>query len=168
MSGSGGLPGSPEGTTSGSGSGSAGVVVMTTGLLPRLGSLHTPPSPSGRHQAGGSGQSGRTADGARSLPRGQSHGRRGPPPLGGVGHRSLEPVVRRCLGRSFRSPACLTWRSGWTERASQPATTPARGRLVRRAEALTRDDLEGVAALATTFDELGAAHQRDRCRHLAG
>ena len=45
---------------------------------------------------------------------------------------------------------------------------PVAGALVRRAEALAHDDLESVAALATTFDDLGAAYQRDRSRHLAG
>ena len=44
---------------------------------------------------------------------------------------------------------------------------PVAGALVRRAEALAHDDLESVAALATTFDELGAAYQRDRSRQLA-
>lgn len=39
--------------------------------------------------------------------------------------------------------------------------------LVRRARALGRDDLESVAGLALTFDEMGAAYQRDRSRHLA-
>jgi predicted ATPase/DNA-binding CsgD family transcriptional regulator len=44
---------------------------------------------------------------------------------------------------------------------------PVAGALVRRAEALAHDDLESVAGLATTFDELGATYQRDRSRHLA-
>ena len=45
---------------------------------------------------------------------------------------------------------------------------PVAEALVRRAQALARDDLESVAGLAQTFDELGAAYQRDRSRQLAG
>jgi hypothetical protein len=38
--------------------------------------------------------------------------------------------------------------------------------LVRRAEALARRDKEEVAALATTFHDLGALYQRDRSLQL--
>lgn len=43
---------------------------------------------------------------------------------------------------------------------------PVAAALVRRAAALARGDLDEVAALATTFDELGAHYQRDRSRAL--
>lgn len=43
---------------------------------------------------------------------------------------------------------------------------PVAAALVRRAEALARGELEEVAALAATFDELGAAYQRDRSHRL--
>jgi predicted ATPase/DNA-binding CsgD family transcriptional regulator len=45
---------------------------------------------------------------------------------------------------------------------------PVAAALVRRAGALGRGDVSEVAALAATFDELGAAYQRDRSRRLGG
>lgn len=44
---------------------------------------------------------------------------------------------------------------------------PVAAALVRRAAALATGDLESVAGLATTFDELGATYQRDRSRRLS-
>jgi predicted ATPase/DNA-binding CsgD family transcriptional regulator len=56
-------------------------------------------------------------------------------------------------------------------RLSRAATAtqdnPVAGALVRRAEALAIGDLVTVCGLATTFDALGAAYQRDRSRELA-
>ena len=46
-------------------------------------------------------------------------------------------------------------------------TNPVAAALVRRAGALARGDHDGVAALAATFDDLGAHYQRDRCRDLS-
>ena len=44
---------------------------------------------------------------------------------------------------------------------------PVAAALVRRAAALARGDRDEVAALAATFDELGAHYQRDRSRELS-
>ena len=44
---------------------------------------------------------------------------------------------------------------------------PVAAALVRRAAALATGDLESVADLATTFDELGATYQRDRSSRLS-
>jgi hypothetical protein len=44
---------------------------------------------------------------------------------------------------------------------------PVAAALVRRAAALATGDLESVAGLATTFDELGASYQRDRSHQLS-
>jgi predicted ATPase/DNA-binding CsgD family transcriptional regulator len=51
--------------------------------------------------------------------------------------------------------------------ADATRANPVASALVRRAAALAAGDLPRVAALATTFDELGATYQRDRSHHLA-
>jgi predicted ATPase/DNA-binding CsgD family transcriptional regulator len=51
--------------------------------------------------------------------------------------------------------------------ASATCDNPVAAALVRRAAALATGDLESVAGLATTFDELGATYQRDRSHQLS-
>jgi hypothetical protein len=54
-----------------------------------------------------------------------------------------------------------------TEATAAARGNPVASALVRRAAALARGDQDEVAALAATFDDLGAHYQRDRCRELA-
>ncbi|MGI5178004.1 ATP-binding protein [Dactylosporangium sp. CA-152071] len=85
------------------------------------------------------------------------------------------------------SPTFLAWRpwyaAAWAEAAALTATpnlerhlasatvatrgNPVAAALVRRAGALARGDNEEVAALAATFEDLGALYQRDRSRQLS-
>ena len=103
-------------------------------------------------------------------------------------HAALEILAADLDDPQWRtSPTLLMWRPWYAaaqaeaaalsgspdlEQVLTKATVAARANpvasaLVRRAAALARGDHDDVAALAATFDDLGAHYQRDRSRELA-
>ena len=103
-------------------------------------------------------------------------------------HAALETLAADLDDPQWRtSPTLLMWRPWYAaaqaeaaalsgspdlEQVLTKATVAARANpvasaLVRRAAALARGDHDDVAALAATFDDLGAHYQRDRSRELA-
>jgi hypothetical protein len=90
-------------------------------------------------------------------------------PLWGTSATSL--IWRPWYAAAHAEAAALAGSPDLDERLAEAATAtrgnPIAVALVRRAAALARDDDGEVAALATTFGELGAHYQRDRSRQLS-
>ena len=103
-------------------------------------------------------------------------------------HAALEILAADLDDPQWRtSPTLLMWRPWYAAAQAEAAAlsgspdldqlltkatvaaraNPVAAALVRRAAALARGDHDDVAALAATFDDLGAHYQRDRSRELA-
>ena len=103
-------------------------------------------------------------------------------------HEALEILAADLDDPQWRkSPTSLMWRPWYAAAQAEAAAlsgspdlgplltkatvaaraNPVAAALVRRAAALARGDHDEVAALAATFDDLGAHYQRDRSRELS-